>query len=310
MMASSEDATAEGEAPSAKQCARDGWLRSDGLALRYVEWGEPEAPTIVALHGLRSFAYTWEPVAQPLAGRYRIVALDQRGRGQSDWDPARRYYTDSYVQDLEALVDRLELQTFLLLGHSMGGATSFVYASRHPDRLAGMVIEDIGPGSSANSSGAERIRRELLDTPDRFSSWFEATAFWRRQRPNVSEAALHARVLHSMKATDSGEIVWRHDALGIAEARLNATPTQLVDLWPHVEQVSRPTLLLRGARSDFLSAETAAEMCRRNRNIQSEEISSAGHYVHDDNLEGFQGALHRFLSSPVLASWANGNGRV
>jgi pimeloyl-ACP methyl ester carboxylesterase len=283
-------------------------VKSDGLALRYVEWGDPGAPTIVALHGLRSFAYTWEPVAQPLASRFRVVALDQRGRGLSDWDPARSYYTESYVRDLEALVDKLELETFLLLGHSMGGATAFVYASHHPDRLAGLAIEDIGPGSSANSSGAERIRRELVDTPGRFGSWFEATAFWRHQRPDVSEAALQARVLHSMKATDSSEVVWRHDAHGIAEARLNATPAQLVDLWPYVEQVSRPTLLLRGARSDFLSADIAADMCRRNRNIQCEEIPSAGHYVHDDNLGGFAGALHRFLHSPALRPWAKGQG--
>ena len=307
-MASSEISASNGDASAAKAPARDGWVKSDGLTLRYIEWGEPDAPTIVALHGLRSFAYTWEPVAQSLAGRFRVVALDQRGRGLSDWDPARRYYTESYVRDLEALVDELELQNFLLLGHSMGGATAFVYAARHPERLAGVVIEDIGPGSSANSSGAERIRRELLGTPDRFGSWLEATAFWRHQRPNVSEAALQARVLHSMKATASGEVVWRHDARGIAEARLNATPAQLVDLWPHVEQVSRPTLVLRGAHSDFLSAGTAAEMCLRNRRIQCEEIPGAGHYVHDDNLDGFETALHRFLRSQTLGSWANGRG--
>src|SRR5688572_15675140 len=100
--------------------AHEGWITSDGLRLRHVEWGASSAPAIVALHGLRSFAYTWEPVALPLAGRFRIVALDQRGRGQSDWDPQRRYYASDYVRDLEVLVDQLELGRFVLLGHSMG----------------------------------------------------------------------------------------------------------------------------------------------------------------------------------------------
>src|SRR5690349_274468 len=133
---------------------RDGSFISDGLRLRYVEWGAPTAPAIVALHGLRSFAYTWEPLALHLEGRCRVIALDQRGRGESDWDPHRRYYTSEYVRDLERLVDSLHLERFVLLGHSMGGATAFVYASRHPDRLAGLVIEEMGPGSSAQSSGA------------------------------------------------------------------------------------------------------------------------------------------------------------
>ncbi|HEX7688280.1 MAG TPA: alpha/beta hydrolase [Burkholderiaceae bacterium] len=305
-MASSDPFAALAGASSTRVQARDGWVESDGLQLRYVEWGRPDAPAIVALHGLRSFAYTWESLAQRLADRFRIIALDQRGRGMSDWDPGRRYYTASYVHDLETLVDELRLQNFVLLGHSMGGAVAFVYSTLHADRLAGLVIEDIGPGSSADSAGADRIKRELRETPNRFASWFEAAAFWRRQRPDVSEEALQARVRHSMKATDDGAIVWRHDAQGIADARLNATPEQLVALWPHAERVSRPMLVLRGARSDFLSAEVAVEMCRRNPNIRYEEIPAAGHYVHDDNFAAFDAALQRFLGSAPLAAWAGG----
>ncbi|MEO8806384.1 MAG: alpha/beta hydrolase [Burkholderiaceae bacterium] len=289
--------------------AREGWIESDGLKLRFVEWGKLSSPPIVALHGLRSFAYTWEPVALPLADRFRIIALDQRGRGMSDWDPARHYNAEAYVRDLEALVDRLALERFVLVGHSMGGANAFVYSTRHPDRLAGMVIEDMGPGASNSSGGAERIRRELLATPDRFDSWAAAAAFWRGQRPNIPDAAIHARVLHSMKEAEGGEIIWRHDAQGIAHARLNATPQQLVELWPHVEAVAVPTLLLRGAQSDFLSAGTAEDMQRRNPRIQLVEIPSATHYVHDDNLSGFDSAFHTFLDSPPLSSWAKGSAR-
>jgi pimeloyl-ACP methyl ester carboxylesterase len=284
--------------------AREGWITSDGLRLHYVEWGAPSAPTIVALHGLRSFAYTWEPVALPLADRFRIIALDQRGRGQSDWDPQRRYHASEYVRDLETLADHLALERFVILGHSMGGANAIVYASRHADRLAGLVIEDMGPGASAQSAGADRIRRELLNTPDSFANPEEAAAFWRRQRPNISEAAVQARVRYSMKQVGGGRMAWRHDANGIAQARLNATPEQLVDLWPHVEAVSVPTLLMRGAQSDFLSAQTAADMMERNPRIVCHAVPAAGHYVHDDNLEGFESALHAFLAGAALASWA------
>lgn len=284
--------------------AREGWFGSDGLQLHYVEWGQPSAPAIVALHGLRSFAYTWEPVALPLAERFRIVALDQRGRGLSDWDPQRRYHATDYVRDLEALVHHLALDRFVLLGHSMGGANAFIYAARHAHRVAGLVIEDMGPGASAGSAGAERIRRELSETPDEFESLEAAAAFWRRQRPHISEEAVMARVQHSMKPIGGGRLVWRHDAKGIAQARLGATPEQLVDLWPHVDAIEVPTLLLRGARSDFLSAQTAAEMARRNPSIDCQEVPGASHYVHDDNLAGFEAALHAFLDGAGLVARA------
>lgn len=284
--------------------ARRGWIDSEGLRLRYVEWGAIDAPAIVALHGLRSFAYTWEPVALPLADRFRLIALDQRGRGESDWDPLRRYYTEHYVRDLEALVDHLGLERFVLIGHSMGGSNAFVYAGAHPDRLAGLVIEDMGPGASAGGAGAERIRRELLATPARFADWEDAAAFWRRQRPNVSDAAISARVQHSMKRAEDGGVAWRHDAEGIAAARLAASPQQLVDLWPHVESLRVPTLLLRGAHSDFLTSETARAMVQRNPVIQLVEVPGASHYVHDDNLPGFQAALHAYLAEPALSAWA------
>lgn len=284
--------------------AREGWIENDGLKLRWVEWGPAGAPAIVALHGLRSFAHTWEPVALPLQERFRLIALDQRGRGMSDWDPQRRYYTEHYVRDLEVLVERLALPRFVLLGHSMGGANAFVYASSHADRLAAVVIEDMGPGASASSAGAARIRRELAATPNRFASWADAAAFWRSQRPNVPDSAIQARVQHSMKQAADGWIDWRHDADGIAQARLAATPTQLVDLWPHVDALSVPTLLLRGEHSDFLGADTAPEMARRNPHITLRTVPHATHYVHDDNLEGFNTELQAFLASPALAAWA------
>ncbi len=127
--------------------------------------GPGDAPAIVMLHGLRSYAQTFASLAAALQPGWRVIALDQRGRGHSDWDPQQRYYTDHYVVDLEAVVAALGLPRFVLLGHSMGGATALVYASRHPDRLSALVIEDMGPGASAASAGAERIQRELAGTP-------------------------------------------------------------------------------------------------------------------------------------------------
>lgn len=275
---------------------QDQWIRSDGLALRFVEWGPRDAPAVVMLHGLRSYAHTWEPVALSLLPKWRVIALDQRGRGRSDWDPQQDYYTAAYVRDLAMLVDSLSLRRFVLLGHSMGGTNALVYASHHPDRVVALVIEDMGPGASTATGGSDRIKRELLETPSSFSGWGEAAAFWRKIRPNISAAAIQSRVEHSMKQGEDGRIVWRYDAEGISHARLTATPQQLVDLWPHVDMLAVSTLLLRGAESDFLTAQTAQEMCRRNALIRWIDIPSSTHYVHDDNLPQFNAALHLFLA--------------
>lgn len=285
---------------------KDGWVDSDGLRLHYVSWGRDDAPAVVMLHGLRSYAHTWEPVADALVDRYRVVALDQRGRGRSDWDPQRDYYAAAYVRDLDALVRALDLQRFVLVGHSMGGANAFVYAAAKPERLAGLVIEDMGPGASAGSQGSERIKRELKETPGAFASWDDARAFWRRQRPNITESALDSRIAHSLKEAGQGRIVWRHDADGIAAARLDATPEQLVHLWPLILNLHVPTLLLRGGESDFLSADVAAEMTAANAGIARIDIPGATHYVHDDQPAAFNHALRTWLDRLDDPAWRAG----
>lgn len=285
---------------------QEGWIVNDGLRLRHISWGREDAPPVVMLHGLRSYAYTWEPVAAALADSYRVIALDQRGRGLSNWDPQRNYYAEAYARDLEVLVDALGLRRFVLVGHSMGGANAFVYSGKHPERLAGLVVEDMGPGASASSQGSERIRRELRDTPHAFNSWDEARAFWRRQRPNISDTALESRVAHSLKTGESGRIVWRHDAAGIAAARLAATPAQLVDLWPFVTGLAMPTLVLRGSDSDFLSAATLEKMAAASPQICTVSIPQATHYVHDDQLAAFNAALRAWLDHLNDAVWREG----
>ncbi|MFD1538912.1 alpha/beta fold hydrolase [Nonomuraea guangzhouensis] len=281
--------------PTKPTAGADRFTTLNGLRAHYVEWGEPDAPPIVLLHGLRSYARTWEAVAAALADRHRLIALDHRGRGDSAWDPAGEYVTDAYVSDLEQLVDALDLRRFTLVGHSMGGTNAIVYAARRPERVRLALIEDIGPGSSASGAGAERIRRELERTPRAFAGRDEARAYWRSVRPDVSQAALDSRVDNTVHAAADGTWVWKFDVEGIARARLDPEPGRSVDLWPHVEALRCPTLVLRGARSDFLPAETCAEMAARQPLITWEEIPEAGHYVHDDNPAGYLAVLLRFL---------------
>jgi len=266
-----------------------------GLRLHFLHWGEATGIPLVLLHGLRAYAQTWESLVQSLGAGYRVYALDQRGRGLSDWAAPDSYHTQSYVEDLEDLVAHVGLQQFVLLGHSLGGANALEYARQHPGRLTGLLIEDIGPGSSSQGDGAARIRREMSQTPLQFDSWESASAFWQASRPGLSEVGLASRLTHSMHERD-GVITWRHDQQGIAQARLSIEPT---DLWPAVRALDCPSLFIRGGRSDFLPTAVLQAMSASNPHVQTVEVADASHYVHDDQGAVFNALVADFIGRLV-----------
>lgn len=270
---------------------------ANGIRHHYLHWGDTNNPCIILLHGIRSYAKTWLNTAERLKDRFYVIALDLRGRGKSGWSADKKYYYQDYVADLEALVNQLNIGSCYLLGHSLGGQNALLYAAKHPSRVNGLIVEDIGPGSSASGEGAARIVREFNNTPAIFDSWEEATAFWRSIRPGISEESLGQRVRETLKEA-KGRVIWSYDFVGIKDARLAAAidTSMLPDLWSAVEKLACPTLVMRGAISDFLSRETLAAMVERNPLIESAEISGATHYVHDDNFEEFFSAVNGFLN--------------
>ncbi|MYN14425.1 alpha/beta fold hydrolase [Pusillimonas sp. TS35] len=267
----------------------------NGLRLRVLEWGDTSAFPVVMMHGIRGYAETFATLAQALAPEFRVIAYDQRGRGESEWDPAREYYTDAYVSDLQALIASLGLTRYDMLGHSMGGINAMVYAAQRPSGLRRMVIEDAGPGAFENSRGATRIRGELETTPVSFATWAQARDFMRGLRPGVTEAARESRLRNMLKPAAAGGYTWRYDHAGIAHTRLNPDPARVVDLWPCVERIACSTLVLRGGASDYLQASAAEEMTRRNACIEWADIPDAGHYIHDDQPALVSRVVREFL---------------
>lgn len=279
-------------------------LRIDGLSIALTEWGPADAPAVLMLHGIRGYAETFAGIALALQPHRRVIAFDQRGRGRSDWDPQRRYVTDTYVADLKAVADELGLERFELLGHSMGGINAIVFASRHPQRVTRLVVEDAGPGAFEHSPGASRIRRELSETPAGFEDWEAASAYLRALRPSVTEAARQQRLremLRPRRAEEGAGYTWRYDLAGIAAVRLNPDPAHRVDLEPHVRALACPTLVVRGGRSDYLQPAMAQAMAAANPRLRWIEIADAGHYVHDDQPEAFHRVVCDFLLPPATA---------
>src|SRR6476646_4819886 len=139
----------------------------NGLRLRYLEWGRPDALPVVCVHGYTSSAEALHALAQRMQDRAHLIAMAVRGHGDSAWSPDGAYQYADQAGDLAALVDRLGIERFVLIGTSMGGIIAMAYAAQHAQRLRGLVLNDIGPDVEA---GSTRITGMVGSRPADFAS--------------------------------------------------------------------------------------------------------------------------------------------
>ncbi len=264
-----------------------------GLRFYFRDWAGPtaDADTVVLLHGYTGHARSWDSLAAALASRFRVLALDQRGHGQTDWAPPDRYDTVEMVDDLEAFVAALGLEQFLLVGLSMGGIVSFAYAGRRPAALAKLVIVDIAP--EIDTLGLERIRTGVA-RPDVFASREAAFAEARADNPVPPEDEHRHRVYHSLMRTADGRFTYRYDrALRDPKNPRKGIPPE--EGWQLVASIDVPTLIVRGELSDLMGAATAQRMVETIPDCRLVEIPGSGHPVPLDKPAEFRAAIDAFL---------------
>jgi len=278
-------------------------VETNGLRLHYLEWGSSNAETVVLLHGLRGHAHSWDDVSAALADRYRVLALDQRGRGETDWPKDGNYATEAFAADLLGFCDALGLAPFTLVGHSMGGRNAMLFAAKHPGRVSALAVIDVGP--EIQPEGAARIRKEIVDAPERYDSFEAALAPARLENPLASEAVLRRRVQYQTKPLPDGGIGWRYDALIREQMRSNTRPAP-PDFWARWAEVQCPTLIVRGAETDTLSPAVAERMVRANPRAELAQVARAAHMVFEDNPAGFIASLRAWLE--VLSTGSSRTG--
>jgi esterase len=262
----------------------------DGLTFHYVDWGGDGAP-LVMLHGLSGHARTWDHTAAALSDRYHVLALDQRGHGDSDWAP--QYGLRPMAKDLLGWLDALDLSDVTLMGLSMGGLVSFVFAAAHPERVARMVIMDIGPEIAP--AGSANVASSLAAN-DVFGSADEVFAQARAANPRPTDATLRHRVQHNLRQLPDGTLTYKYDK------ELRRNPRALFDhtpaeLWAAWRAVTCPVLLVRGADSDVLAADTAQRMLAENPNVSFASIPDCGHSITLDRPEGLLEVVTPWLAA-------------
>ena len=272
---------------------------ADGLELHVLEWSTEGVP-LVLLHGHGNEAHLWDDFVPCIAPHYRVIAVDQRGHGDSDWDPEGRYDTEYMVGDLEALTDALGIERFVLIGFSMGGRVAMSFAGLHPERLAGLVIVDIGP--EVDRRGAMRIGMEMKSQQAPvFASIDEYASALSLNYPAGQPTALMRMARYALRQRDDGLFELKMDPKmrgerpsdDAARAREEAATKEQ---WQALARIPCPTLVVRGAASDILSPETADKMVDEVlRNGRLEVVPQAAHSVATDNPKGFEAAVSKFV---------------
>ena len=284
----------------------DGWWQSgDGLRLHYRDYpgaGDDARPPVLCLPGLtrnaRDFATLAARLAAPQGGGWRVLCPELRGRGLSGYAPDAMTYTPlHYVQDVLALLDQAGISRVVAIGTSLGGLMTMGMGMLCPQRLAGAVLNDVGP--VLEPQGLAKIASYVGLDPH-FSGWDEGAealrATYGANFPRWRRADWLAMAHRVLVAEGDGTLRFDYDPR-IAVPFLAGPAEPLPDLWPGLEALGKgPLLLLRGALSDILSAETLAEMTRRAPGAEAVTLPDIGHPLTLDEPEAVA-AILRLLGS-------------
>lgn len=257
-----------------------GSFTNDGLRLSYLDSGETDRPVLLALHGHLNEGRFVDQGALPPGHGYRVIAPDQRGHGESDHaNPDGGYATDRYVDDALALLNLLEVDQAVVLGHSLGGAVTYCLAARAPERVRAMVVVDIAAC--------------IDDSLDLVTAW--------PRRAPTREALVDAfgfmgpKQEFVMREYDDGwGVPWHREGMPQSQRELNG------DRWDQWLATDLPTLLVHGTDSRQLATAHAEDMARRRPNTELVHLPG-GHAMYVDHPEEYAAAVSPFLARFVTA---------
>ncbi len=279
-------------APEVPYWSRNIVLRQ--LRFHFLEWGAPNAPPIVLLHGGHQSAHSWDLVSLHLARRYRVLALDQRGHGDTEWARDVTYSNHEMSLDAEAFISALGLERPMLMGHSMGGRNAMLMTKRDQTLLRALVVVDVGPEVSdrgrAVIAGFVRNNEEFDDL-DHFVRNVQ------QYDPYRSREHIERTVKYNMLQRADGKFVSKCDSnprrLGLVRG---SGPQENISL-DDARAFGLPVLVVRGANSAILTADAAERLRDSLPRGTLVTVPDCGHNVHGQNTKGFIEAVGGFLEA-------------
>jgi pimeloyl-ACP methyl ester carboxylesterase len=269
------------------EIARRGFLEVNGLRLSFLEWGTSGRPVLCFLHGGSAHAHWFDRVAPAFADRFHVLALDQRGHGESEWAQPPAYATENFAADLLGVLDAFGWRQAALVGHSMGGHNAMSFSAWHPDRVSALVIVDSRPSIPVDRLDRLRTRGQVTLRP---YPTLEAAAgsFRLLPRETAADPALLAHLGRAGVVERDGRWFYRFDPASNGSR-------QPVDAWGLLDRITAPTLIVRGELSRNLSPEVVGKLRSAIPGAAFAEISGSYHHLVLDNPAGFVRALEAFL---------------
>ena len=270
----------------------------DGLRMHYRDYpGSDDRPPLLCLHGLTRNARDFTELAERFSPRFRVITLDFRGRAQSDYDPVpARYLPPTYTYDVMELLDHLQIPEAVFVGTSLGGLVTMLMAVMAPQRIAGAILNDVGP--EVGQGGIDRIKT-YVGKDVRFRDWDEAADAIATNYGASFDRYAHDDWVRMAKRNcreENGEIRFDYD-MAIALPFNTGGEAPQVDLWPLFAALAqKPLLVIRGAKSELLTAETAARMRAEAPGMKFALIEGVGHAPELNEPEAVA-AIEEFLAS-------------
>jgi esterase len=265
----------------------DRWIIVNDFRLHYLEWGSASAPAMVLLHGIGDNAHIWDDLAASLQNRLRIIALDQRGHGRSDWAVPPAYRCEDYVGDLASLMEILTLEQAVIGGHSMGALHATCYAAMKPERVSGLIHVDIEPCPPEwNRKYLLNLYRDLPPVYPTLQAYVEEIA---KNCPHAEPSRLLQYAGLALNRQENGQFCCQYD-------REVLRHFDCYDLRPALGAVRCPTLIVRGEESQVMTRPVTEEMARSVLEAHIAEIPVSAHPVLMENPAAFRRAVTDFLT--------------
>jgi pimeloyl-ACP methyl ester carboxylesterase len=265
----------------------DRFVTVNGLRIHYLDWGNAAKPPMILIHGIARHAHTFDHIAPHFARDYHVLAIDMRGHGDSSWDPKGDYLVEDHVKDLEGLVKQLKLTHITMLGNSTGGRVVQVFAGTHPDLVAKLVVEDVGPQRPEDiaSGFARRVQQEA----NGWASEEDLVQQLLKENRGVAETWVRNYAHFGIKPRGDGRFVWKRDPNLVK----GFVPT---DLWASVRRIVSPTIYILGGKSTIVPVDTQQELKKALRDCEIVTMPGLGHYPDVEDPSGFLAIADRFLS--------------
>jgi len=272
---------------------QDGWFTVDGLRFHYTEWGNPTAPTVVMLHGLNVQCHTWDPIARVISKDYHVIAMDMRGHGESDWSKLG-YRVQSMAHDVHGLISQLGVGPVHLVGHSAGVRVAIAVAGEQPHTIRSLALSDAGPANS--KSGAVAMRDFIQSTTNLrgFKNENDARDFYLKLHPEWTPEFIELHVRYQLRVNWAGKLVPKADP-DLQWITGSASLPDVEYLWKMSKNLSMPTLLMVGRKSNVLDEEVVNRMLAAMPNAKVRWFEG-GHYFVRERPQEFNEVLSAHLS--------------